>query len=36
MPLEEVLARRKREAVAAAKKRRNTMLSTSPETFNKI
>lgn len=34
MPLEEVLARRKRDA--DAKKRRMTMVTTSSETFNKI
>ncbi len=34
MPLEEVLARRKRDA--DAKKRRTTMFAPSSETFNKI
>ncbi len=36
MPLEEVLARRKREAQATAKKRRMTMVGASSDTFNKI
>lgn len=36
MPLEEVLARRKREAEAVAKKRRMTMVGASLDTFNKI
>jgi hypothetical protein len=36
MPLEEVLARRKREAYEAARKRRMTMAGMSPMTMNKI